>query len=702
MLGSTFPFCARRVLLPFTMAALVILAGGTVAAQKNSKKKLTLTEGRSGSMNTGATVLATVGGDPITLAEVESAYKRNMNRKNSDLMKVRRDSVMDFLNLYVKYRLKVKDAVARGFDKDSAVMAEVNSNRRILAENYLFDKKVVEPNVNIYLDRRKKELQVAVMVMVIPQGENADTTAAFTKAMKCIQLVKNGGDFFAIAKDSSEDKETRERGGLLPYFTSLGGIVRQLEDLSYTLKPGEVCPLPVRSRFVYLVVKCINESPRTLVRASQILVPTFDGEDSTAAIKRADSLTAALRTQPRSAFAEAAKAMSADKTTGEQGGDLGHYYSRSLGFENDNHRLIPEFEEKMFSMKDGEIGTVQTLYGAHVIRRDSTKVTNIEDERDNVKKIYKKYYFEDDKRAFLEKIKKERGYAVADDVLSEMLQQIGPGKNTADTSWHKNVTEATKAKVLFRSPAKSITVSALVDSIRKRTDMRGSSLNKQGLTNVINKIADPMVTAEAASSLESEYTDFSSLIREFRDGILLFKVEEQEVWLKLKFDTTVARSFWDSTKTKYFTEYKYDVSEIYNITDTAAKNTYDLVAKLPNRESFEAQAELLTQRDGYREKKGRWGLLSVRNSKLAQAVDAMKPASGDILGPLKFEKGYTVVRVNEVQAPRMKTFEEAIPDFAPAYQDMMQKKFSEAWIARLKEKFPVIINQSYINVMFRQ
>jgi parvulin-like peptidyl-prolyl isomerase len=79
----------------------------------------------------------------------------------------------------------------------------------------------------------------------------------------------------------------------------------------------------------------------------------------------------------------------------------------------------------------------------------------------------------------------------------------------------------------------------------------------------------------------------------------------------------------------------------------------------------------------------------------------MKPAEGDILGPLKFEKGYSIVRVNEVQSPRMKTFEEAIPDFAPAYQDMMQKKFSEAWIARLKEKYPVIINQSFIDVIFR-
>jgi peptidyl-prolyl cis-trans isomerase SurA len=301
----------------------------------------------------------------------------------------------------------------------------------------------------------------------------------------------------------------------------------------------------------------------------------------------------------------------------------------------------------------------------------------------------------------LEKTKKERGYVVDEAVMNEMITEIGSGKNTTDTTWYKGISEGTKAKALFRSPNRTITVSGMIDSLRKRTDMRGSSLNKQGLTNALNKIADPLVISESAGVLENEYADFSALIKEFRDGILLFKVEEQEVWLKLKFDTTVARAFWDSTKTKYYTETKYDVSEIYSLTDTTAKKSYDLVMRSPGREAFEAQAELLTQRDGYREKKGRWGLLSIKNSKLAQAVDAMKPAEGDILGPLKFEKGYSIVRVNDVQSPRMKTFEEAIPDFAPAYQDMMQKKFSEAWIARLKEKYPVIINQSFIDVIFR-
>ena len=34
--------------------------------------------------------------------------------------------------------------------------------------------------------------------------------------------------------------------------------------------------------------------------------------------------------------------------------------------------------------------------------------------------------------------------------------------------------------------------------------------------------------------IEKEYPDFESLMKEFRDGILLFKVEAMEVWDKMK------------------------------------------------------------------------------------------------------------------------------------------------------------------------
>ncbi len=688
-----------RMKLAYLSLVLIALCCSPISLLSQKKKPVKETVSAPASQSTA--VLATVGGDPITLGDLESAYKRNMNRKNSVLTSVRKDSVLDFLNLYVKYRLKVKDAVSRGFEKDSAVQAEVASNRKLLSETFLFDKKIVEPNVSKYLERRKKELQAAVMVFVIPQGENADTSKAYEKAKKCIELVKSGVDFAKVAKDSSEDKETREKGGVLPFFTSLGGIIRALEDATYSLKPGEVCAQPIRSRFVYLVVKNMQEVPRSSVRASHILVPQFENEDSTAAKNRADSLFNALRNKSRDEFASAARKLSTDKATVEKGGDMGQYYSRSMGFEGDNHRVVSELEDEMFKLRDGEVGIVQTIYGYHVVRRDSTKPVVAEEERDNVKKIYKKYYFEDDKRAFLEDAKKRLGFHVNDDVLNSFLAQIDPNKTTLDTTWFKKIDDQIKSQTLYVMPMRNITVGGMIDSLRRRSDMRGSSLTRNGVNNALNKIADPVVSAEAAKSLEKEYPEFASLIREFRDGILLFKVEEQEVWSKLKFDSTAAKGYWDTTKTRYNTEMRYDVSEIYCLADTTAKKLYDLMLKTKSREEFETQAALYTQRDGYREKKGHWGVVSVKNSKLAQLIDPTKPKTGDIIGPLPFEKGFTIVRINEAQSPRMKTFEEAIPDFAPAFQDTVQKRLAEAWIARLREKFDVKIDNAKIDSLFR-
>lgn len=691
---------SKRILL---VCVVTILASQLVVfAQKPAKTapKLKPSADKPAPGINPSTVLATVGGDPITYGELETAYKRNMNRKNTQLSNVRKDSVMDFLNLYVRYRLKVKDAYSRGLEKDSAVMAEVQSNRKLLSETFLYDKKVVEPNIEKYVERRKKEVQIGVIVIAIPQGENADTTAAYRKAMNCIKLVQNGGDFKKIASDSTEDKTNKENGGVLPYLTSLGGIIKPLEDAAYSLKPGQVYPEPVRARYVYLVVKLFNEQPKMAIRASQIIVPTFDGEDSVAVANRADSLVKALNGKPKSAFADAAKSLSQDKASADKGGDLGAYYTRSLGFEAEQRKLLPEFEDIMFSLKDGEVGKASTVYGWHIIRRDSTKTFNAETEKDAVKKLYKKYYFEDDKRTYLEETKKKLGFKWDEQNLNIMLEKLSNNKSTVDSNWYSQL-DGVRDKAVYSMPGKSITIGAFADSLKKRSDMRGVSFNKNGLQNAMSKLSDPAVVGEAVKTLESEYADFAALIKEFKDGILLFKVEEQEVWGKLKFDSTAARGYYDTTKTRYQTEYKYDVSEIYFNADTTAKRVYDIANRTTTASAFEEIAAANTQRAGYKDKKGKWGVISVKNNKLAQLIDPMKPKAGDIIGPLPFEKGYTVVRVNAVETPRQKTFEEAIPDFAPVFQDLTQKRLSEEWLNKLKEKFAVSINTNTVNSLFK-
>lgn len=86
-----------------------------------------------------------------------------MNRKNVRLADVSRDSVLDFMKLYANYRLKVLDAYGRKVDQDSNVKVDIEQNRKLLADNYFFEKKIVDPTIDKILERRKRELQVAII-----------------------------------------------------------------------------------------------------------------------------------------------------------------------------------------------------------------------------------------------------------------------------------------------------------------------------------------------------------------------------------------------------------------------------------------------------------------------------------------------------------------------------------------------------------
>lgn len=239
-----------------------------------------------------------------------------------------------------------------------------------------------------------------------------------------------------------------------------------------------------------------------------------------------------------------------------------------------------------------------------------------------------------------------------------------------------------------------------MDSIAKRPDIRATNLNRMGIARSLDKIFDPKVTKRATENLERDYPDFAALMKDFRDGILLFRVEEKEVWSKLKFDSAAARGYYDTTKTRWKTDVKYDISEIYVKSDSLATSLKNRIAA---GESFEKLAEEYTERPGMKDKKGRYAApLSAKENKAAALVERMGTKTGMLVGPERLEQGYAIIKVHDILQPRMKTFEEAIPDFAPAFQDIMQKRLTEQWLERVKKKFPTMIDNAKFAALFNK
>jgi len=639
-------------------------------------------------------VVMQIGPESVTFSDLEQAYKRNMNRKNIQLSEVKKDSVMDFVRLYTNYRLKVLDAFGRKLDQDSAVKADIEQNRRLLADNYLFEKKIVEPTIEQMLQRRKRELQIAIIFVERP----IDTVKAWEKAQRLLAIVKAGADFERIARDSSEDRETGNKGGLLPFITS-GRILRAVEDAAYATPAGQVHPNIVIGKGGYFIVKTLKNDLRIKIKGSHILAFMSNPNDSAQAIAKADSLLTLIRSG--ASFAKLAKENSDDASSKEKSGSLGGWYTRSKGMEGGSGDILhPAFESALYALKDGEIsGKVWTDYGIHIIKRDSTKEVDLEEDRDGLKREYKRIYFEEDKRRFIDSLKSAYGWNVNTSSLKQFTLLTDTVKIMADTSTFKKVTSEVKTLPLYTFKDQgTISVGNFLDSVKKQ-EFRTITASTLGITRSLDKMTDPKALRIATSTLEQEYPEFGSLMREFRDGILLFKVEEQEVWSKLKFDSLAARSYWDTTKTRYKTELKFDYSEIYVSSDSLAK---ELRSRLNSGEKFEALAKQYTERAGFKEKGGRYPAQSVKESKLASMIEKKQLMPGDILGPESFERGYVLLFLNEIVQPREKRFEEAIPDFAPLFQDMVQKKLTEEWLTRIKVQYPVTIQTKTLESMLKK
>ncbi len=240
-------------------------------------------------INVPAQVVAEFGSYEITLDEFEHAYSKNVGGWEN-AVKQDKSEYNNFLDLYVKFRMKLRDAQVRAYDKDTDLMGELKDYQRQVGVSYLLEKKVNEPGIKQLYDRRKEEFRVS-HIMIRP--DTLGDEAAKNKAQAILDSIKNGHPFENMAIIYSDDKFSGVNGGDIYYITA-GLLPFEFEDPMYTLKSGEVYPEVVKTQFGYHLIKVTVRQHRfPKIKASHILIGYHDRSgniDSAAAKMRADSV----------------------------------------------------------------------------------------------------------------------------------------------------------------------------------------------------------------------------------------------------------------------------------------------------------------------------------------------------------------------------------------------------------------------------
>ncbi|MEP7171401.1 MAG: peptidylprolyl isomerase, partial [Bacteroidota bacterium] len=265
-------------------------------------------------------ILLTVGGENITKNEFEKVYHKNNNKENSNDPA----AIKEYLELYINYKLKVKEAEEEKMDTSSSFINELSGYRKQLAQPYMTDKDVTDSLIMEAYNRMKKDVHANhVLIKVAPDALPKDTLEAYThimlirdyvtgktiapqriteyeamvkktikdsaEAKRKVDSIKNlvkqkdeGKDKFqSAAKLTSEDPSAKDNSGDLGYFTGMQ-MVYPFETAAYNTKAGEIS-MPVRTKYGYHIVKVIETRPAVgEIHTAHIMVKlAADANDST-------------------------------------------------------------------------------------------------------------------------------------------------------------------------------------------------------------------------------------------------------------------------------------------------------------------------------------------------------------------------------------------------------------------------------------
>ena len=189
------------------------------------------------------TVLMTVDGHPVSLAEFEYFYVKD-NLQGAE----HRMGVKEYLPLFINYRLKIQAARDAGLTDFS-----VGTGGGAMA----FD------DAKAYDRYLTKQRQVAGMDSVVKTAHilvrmDQMVTAAMQrrareKADSIIRALRGGADFAELAHRCSDDRASARQGGVLPW-TERGQTVMAFEDAAFSMQVGTICT-PVRSEFGYHIIR---------------------------------------------------------------------------------------------------------------------------------------------------------------------------------------------------------------------------------------------------------------------------------------------------------------------------------------------------------------------------------------------------------------------------------------------------------------
>jgi peptidyl-prolyl cis-trans isomerase SurA len=629
--------------------------------------------------------LISIDGDDIAVDEFLYVFRKN----NPQGDKLEKQSLEEYLGLFINFKLKVREAETLGMDTIQSFISELSGYRKQLAEPYFVNEAIMEELLTEAYERKKYDLRAShILIRVGPNAMPEDTLVAYQNAMNALKRIRNGEPFEKVAKEVSEDPSVRERenprggrkipgnDGDLGYF-SVFDMVYPFESGAYNTPPGEVSD-PVRSDFGYHIIKVTQRiSTQGSIEAAHLFLQMPDTATARDSVRIKDQAYALhKRILEGEEFDELVKEYSDDRGSASRGGLLPKF---------NVNRMVPEFIEAISEMdQPGSISKpVLTTYGWHIIKLiDKSGLQPFEEIKEELeKRLEKDQRAQKSTETVLREIKKEYGYSEHPKALQKIF-------DIADSSLYLGewrVPEGEKlTKPVITLGDKNFTQLEFARFLEQRQMVpQGEKINEY-INKLFREFSDEKCREYLDSKLESKYPEFKAVVREYRDGILLFELTNEKIWSFAGKDTVGLFNFHERHKDDFMWDTRLDVSKVTILDETHADaiRKFALEGKSNGEivEAFNTEGQEVVRVERKKYQKG--------DNAMIDSVNWEKGISDNLT-----ERGRAVFLIVHGQIPpEPKTFNEARGLIIAGYQEELEKQ----WIKELRDKYKVIVHEDVL------
>lgn len=501
---------------PFIISALACAAILSASASKNADP-----------------VLMTINGKDVRQSEFEYLYHKN------NLQQLAPQSIDEYIEMFIVYKLKVADAEAAGLHQTDAFTKEFNGYCAELSRPYLRDsiveKRLIEEAYARMATSRK------VSHIMLPLGSTYDEKEANRMKLDSIRtaIVNGSADFGEMAVRYSSDRSARVNNGSMGYI-NVNSYPYPFEKTAWETPVGEISPVIEDAPFGFHIIRVEDERPNPgKVEARHILKLTngLSEEEGTAKKAQIDSIYNLLASGGD--FDAIARAESEDPGSAANGGRLGWFGPGEM---------VKEFEDAAFGLKDGGISApFKTAYGYHIVQTLAHRgIGSLAEESERIKAAISR-----DMRSVMPEtermaqLKAELGVKIDSTGLMQARSRM-TGDSPAEQLRSLQADNSLIATVGKRVISIGDVINYIPSNVLEGANDAFTVLNS-GLENKINET----VVEETRKNLAENNSEYRNLTNEYRDGILLFEISNRNVWERSASDTEGLQKFFSANRAKY-------------------------------------------------------------------------------------------------------------------------------------------------------